>query len=332
MRQYDKAIGTTLDGLLEHQYKGRIHADFTPLPRADETGRGGASTGRFSSSNPNLQNIPIRVQEIGIPIRSCFVADPGCVWVKLDYASQEPRLTIHYAALMDLYKARAMVARFIEDPNTDLHLETALLMFGHSKETWEMLDKATRRNLRQRAKVINLALAYGAGGGNICRQLGLPVVRDSFINEAGREITYWRAGETGQRLLDQHYRAVPFIRELQKIAKAKADEVGMIRTILGRICRFKKYGDRFGRTHKALNSLIQGSAADQIKKALVILRRAGILLPLVVHDEGDLSVPKGGAQAFIADVERMMEDAVPLLLPVVAEAKVGRNWGDVSAD
>ena len=331
MRKYEKAIATTLDGMLKHVYRGRIHADFTPLRRVDETGSGGASTGRFSSSNPNLQNIPIRQPEIGLPIRACFVPDEGCDWGKLDYASQEPRLTIHYAALEGLKGAWAMVRRFRENPLTDLHLETALIMFGHTRETWEMLDKGQRRVLRQRAKVINLALAYGAGGGNIADQLGLPKVRASFEKD-GRVIRYWAAGPEAQKLLDRHAKAVPFMKKLQALAKERAEEHGRVRTILGRLSRFKSFGGgSFARTHKALNSLIQGSAADQMKMALVLLRREKICVPLSVHDEGDLSVPRGAA-AFIARVKQVMEEAVPLVLPVVAEVKLGANWAEVSGD
>jgi len=330
MRQYDKAIGTTLNGLLSHQYKGRIHADFNPLRRSDETGSGGASTGRFSSSNPNLQNIPIRVPEIGVPIRRCFIPEHDCDWAKLDYASQEPRLTIHFAATMDLFKAWEMVFRFRADPYTDLHLETALLMFGHTHETWAMLDRRERRNLRQRAKVINLALAYGAGGANICDQLGLPTVWDEFEKD-GKTIRYRKPGVTGEKLLQQHNKAVPFIRELQKIAKERASERGFVTTILGRRCRFRQFRGEYGRIHKALNSLIQGSAADQMKRALVLLRRQGILVPLSVHDEADISVPRG-ASAFIARIRQTMEEAVELLLPVIADVKLGDNWGAVSGD
>jgi DNA polymerase I-like protein with 3'-5' exonuclease and polymerase domains len=331
MRKYEKAIGTTLSGLQEHQYKGRIHADFTPLRRVDEIGSGGASTGRYSSSNPNLQNIPIRIPEIGIPIRSCFVPDEGCDWAKLDYASQEPRLTIHYAALLKLKGAAAMVKRFHLDPMTDLHLETALLMFGHTRATWEALDKAQRKVLRQRAKVINLALAYGAGGANIAGQLGLATEHRSF-EKNGQTISYVGAGPEAQALLDRHARAVPFMKSLQKIAKDRAEEQGYVTTIGGRRSRFKSFGrGEYSRTHKALNSVIQGSAADQMKQALVLLRREGIVVPLIVHDEGDLSVPRGAA-AYIARVKAVMEAAVPLLLPVVAEVKLGAHWGEVSAD
>jgi len=330
MRKYEKAIGTTLDGLLEHQYKGRIHADFTPLRRVDETGSGGASTGRYSSSNPNLQNIPNRIPEIGLPIRACFVPDEGCDWCKLDYASQEPRLTIHYAALENLKGAWEMVRRFRANPLTDLHLETALIMFGHTPETWEMLDKGQRRVLRQRAKVINLAIAYGAGGGNIADQLGLPKERKSFEKD-GKTIRYIGAGPEAQKLLDRHAKAVPFMKKLQALAKERAEEHGRVRTILGRWSRFKKFGGEYARTHKALNSLIQGSAADQMKMALVLLRREKILVPLSVHDEGDLSVPRG-ATTLISRVKQVMEEAVPLVLPVVAEVKLGDHWGAVSAD
>lgn len=336
MRKYEGAMSKTLRGMLRHQYRGRIHADFKPLPMSDETGAGGASSGRWSSSHINMQNIPIRIPEIGVPIRSCFIPEEGCEWAKLDYASQEPRLTIHYAYLMWSIDNRicrgalAMVERFRENPLTDLHLETALLMFGHTKETWAMLDAARRKMLRGRAKIINLAIAYGAGGGNIADQLGLPKERKSFEKD-GRTISYWAAGPEAQALLDKHLAGLPWLKELQKIAKARAEMMGYVLTILGRRVRFQQYGNEFARTHKALNSVIQGSAADQLKKAIVMLRRMNIIVPLIVHDEGDLSVLRGSTE-FIAKIKQVMEEAVPLSMPVIAELKMGADWGAVSAE
>lgn len=334
-RALDKAIGTFLESyIFGHEYRGRIHADFNPLRRSDERAQGGATGGRWSSQNPNLQNIPVRTA-IGLEIRKCFVPEIGEEWVKLDYASQEPRLLIHFADItrkdgQPLRGAAAMVARFNENPLTDLHLQTALLMFRHTPETWEMLDKVLRKALRGRSKTINLAIAYGAGGGNICDQLGLPTVMRSF-EKGGRKISYRAAGEEGQALLDRHYEAMPFLRELQKIAKGRAEDRGLVRTILGRIIRFAVVGGALARPHKALNAVVQGSAADMMKLAQVALRRAGVPLLVAVHDEADLSVPRG-ADAYIAKVKRIMEEALTLRVPVVAEAKTAANWGDVSAE
>lgn len=330
-RKFDRAVGTFIDSyLIGHQYNGRIYADFNPMPRRDEQSAGGTTSGRFSSNNPNLQNIPVRIPEIGLPIRSCFVPDGGD-WAKLDYASQEPRLTIHYAALMKLRGAWAMVERFRRDPMTDLHLETALLMFGHTVETWEMLDKRERKALRGRAKVINLAIAYGAGGANIAGQLGLPAEMKVIIGRNNQPVRIRVAGPEAQKLLNRHMRAVPFLKELQQIAKERAETQGFIRTILGRNVHFRQFGGEYARTYKALNALIQGSAADQMKMALVLLRRAGIKVQLTVHDEADLSVPRG-ADAFISKIKGIMEEAVELLLPVVAEVKLGAHWGETSVD
>lgn len=334
-RSLDKAIGTFLESyIFGHEYKGRIHADFNSLRRSDERGTGGATGGRWSSQNPNMQNIPVRTA-IGIEVRKCFVSEVGEEWVKLDYASQEPRLLIHFADITrkngrPLRGAAAMVARFNENPMLDLHLQTALLMFGHTPETWEMLDKAMRKALRGRSKTINLAIAYGAGGGNICDQLGLPTVMKSF-DKGGRKISYRAAGDEGQVLLDKHFEAVPFLRQLQKIAKERAEDKMMVRTILGRIIRFAMLHGALARPHKALNAVVQGSAADQMKLAQVALRRAGVPLLVAVHDEADMSAPRG-ADAYIAKVKAIMEGVLPLRVPVIAEAKTAANWGDVSMD
>jgi DNA polymerase I len=332
MRRYDKAIGTFIDSyFLKNVWRGRIHADFNPLRYTDDRGsQGGTVSGRFSSNNPNMQNLPVRQPEIGIPLRACFRPEPGEDWAKLDYASQEPRLTIHYAALLELRGAQAMIDRFHRDPMTDLHLETALLMFGHTRETWGLLTAARRKELRARAKIINLAIAYGAGGGNIADQLGLPKIKKQFDKD-GSTIKYWAAGPEAQKLLDAHAAGVPFLKDLQAIAKTRAEQKGYVRTILDRVLRFKQFGGRYARSHKALNSIIQGSAADQMKMALVLLRREKIPILLTVHDEADASVPRE-APAYIARIKQIMEEAVPLLLPVVAEVKIKANWGLVSVD
>ncbi|MFA5901735.1 MAG: DNA polymerase [Hyphomicrobium sp.] len=334
-RELDKAVGTFIESyLFGHEYRGRIHADFNPLRRADEKGSGGATGGRWASQNPNLQNIPVRTK-IGLEVRKCFVAEAGEMWAKFDYASQEPRLLIHFADItrlkgQPLKGAADMVRRFQENPLTDLHLQTALLMFGYTPETWEMLDKAMRKALRGRSKTINLAIAYGAGGGNICDQLGLPTVMKSFTKD-GRTITYRAAGPEGQALLDRHFKAMPFLKQLQEIAKDRAEDKHMIRTISGRIIRFQSFGGQLLRPHKALNAVVQGSAADQMKAAQVAFRKEKIPLLVAVHDEGDFSVPRG-ADAYIARIKAIMEDVLPLRVPVVAEVKIGGNWGDVSVD
>jgi len=315
-RKYDKAIGTFLDGYIEKFVVGdRIHAEFHPTRRprsgADDSNDAlrGTTSNRWSSSNPNLQNIPIRDPDIGPDIRSCFIADEGTRWCKLDWASQEPRFTVHYAALVHMTGAAAMVSRFQADPMTDLHGETAALM-----------------NVpRQNAKTINLAIAYGAGSANIAQQLGLRTKH--ITTRDGRLVEV--AGEEAQALIDLHARSMPFLSGLQAMVKSVAESRGFIKLFTGRRMHFKRgYAGKYERTHKALNALIQGSAAEQMKIALVELRHAGIPVNLTVHDEADLMLPAGAeGDKRLAQAKQIMESCVKLQVPVVAEHKIGADWG-----
>ncbi len=337
-RRYDKAIGTFFQGyIFGCEVKGRIHADFHPLRRSNDDNDGGNGTisGRFASSDPNLQNIPARDPEIRDAVRGCFIPEEGEQWVKLDYASQEPRLTIHFACLSyDSKKAAKwrpelegcydMADRFRRDPNTDLHGETTKRMFGivESDARWG--------EYRKKAKAINLGLAYGMGGAKLCRQLGLPTEWKEFTKN-GRTVRYEAAGPEGQRLLDLHRASTPFIRGLQKMTQEMADTRGFIRTIGGRVCHFEKSGGEYLWTYAACNRLIQGSAADQMKMALVAIRREKIPLLVTVHDESDMSAPRGEAgERLKAQVKEIMENVIHLKVPVVAEVTTGENWADAA--
>jgi len=317
-RKYEKARGTFVESLGNYIYRGRIHAEFHSTRNSTNNDGEyfgddsiyGAGSGRWASSHPNLQNIPARDPEIGSAVRSCFVPEDGERWLKLDYASQEPRLTLHFAHLARQEGAWEMVRRFNDEPMTDLHGECAALM----------------NVSRSHAKTINLAIAYGQQGAAFCRSLGLPT---KMIVERGKDIEV--AGEEGQALLDKHFAAVPFIRGVFDLAKRTASRRGYVKTLSGRRIRFEKNsGGWYTRTHKALNGVVQGSAADQMKMACVALRAEGLLPSLIVHDEADSSIPQGYAGEVI--VERMveiMESVVQLSVPFVVDAKTGDSWGDL---
>lgn len=313
-RKYEKAVNTFFRGyLLGSSVRGRIHADFNPLKRTDTDGNGGAkgtSTGRWSCTDPNLQNVPTRDEEIGPAVRECFEAEEEEQWGKLDFSAQEPRLGVHFAERLGLRGAREMGDRFRRDPRTDLHRETATLM------TVE----------RQPAKIINLAIWYGAAGAEISRRLGLPTEFKRLDNGDVIEV----AGPEATRLIRRHHQNMPFVKGLQKAAKEAADRRGWVRTIGGRRCRFQRRGDEYSRTYKACNSLLQGSAADQMKRAQVNMRREGILPLIVIHDDSNLSIPMGGAgDRLVSRVKEIMETAVTLTIPVIADVKIGRNWAEV---
>lgn len=321
-RKYQKAAGTFIENaILGHQERGRIHAQFNQL-RSDD---GGTVTGRFSSSDPNLQQVPARDEELGPEIRGCFLPEEGDQWGACDYSSQEPRLTVYWAAKARVPGGREAAQQYMENPDLDYHQMTADLC-GIT---------------RKAAKTINLGLAYGMGGGKLCRSLGLPSVMktitywDSYVRgEVTKDIE--KAGPEGEELLNRYHEAVPFIKGLADVATAQGNKNGYIRTLLGRRCRFTRIVNRYNResfdaTHKALNKLIQSSAADQMKMAMLTLYESGEVPLLTVHDELGFSVKD---EAHAKRLSQVMIDAIPLkiddelFVPNKVDVELGKSWGD----
>lgn len=306
-RKFNKARTTFIEKMIsEHSYNGRIHAEAHPL-RNDS---GGTVSGRFSYSNPNLQQVPARDPEIGNLIRSIFIPEEGCQWGVFDYSQQEPRLTVHYANQLGLIGAEDAVNAY-RDKNADFHQIVA--------------DMA--KIPRKQAKNINLGLSYGMGKEKLIRELGL-------------------GDAEAQTLLAQYHEKVPFIRGIQDHCTRVALDRGYIRTLAGRRCHFDlwehkydksvplpleeakiKYGDTLKRsfTYKALNRLIQGSAADMTKLAMLGLWEEGIVPHVQVHDEVDISI-EDNEQA--TKVSRIMENCVELAVPLVVDTELGPNWGE----
>ena len=307
-REYQKARGTFIETILKHQKNGRIHAELHPL-RSDD---GGTVTGRFSYSNPNLQQIPARHPEIGPLIRSLFLPEEGTLWGAFDYSSQEPRIVVHYSKLMGFKGANTFAEQYNVDPRTDFHQMAADIVGVPRKQ----------------AKDINLGLFYGMGSKKLAASLGLEI-------------------DDANDLFATYHSSVPFVRELSNYAINRASSKGVIRTVLGRRCRFDKweptkYGSwkpmnyqeaynehgpaiRRAFTYKALNKLIQGSAADQTKAAMVALAEEGILPMIQVHDELDVSVESEDQAKKITEI---METCVKLEVPSVVDAEFGPNWGE----
>ncbi len=305
-REINKAHTTFIDTILKHSHKGRIHADINQL-RSDN---GGTVTGRFSYSNPNLQQIPARNKDLGPMIRSLFIPEEGHTWGCFDYSQQEPRLVVHYAALDNLYGVSDVIEAY-KDGEADFHQIVA-----------EMADIP-----RSQAKTINLGLFYGMGKNKLQAELG--------INE-----------DKAKDLFKQYHNRVPFVKTLMDSVMRKAADNGRIRTWLGRRCRFNLWepnqygihkalphdaalaehgpGIRRAYTYKALNKLIQGSAADMTKKAMVELHKEGIIPHIQVHDELDISV-KGNADK----IKEIMESAVELEVPNKVDYESGPNWGNI---
>ena len=307
-REINKAHTTFIDTILKHSYKGRIHAEINQL-RSDI---GGTVTGRFSYSNPNLQQIPARNKELGPAIRSLFIPEEGCKWGVFDYSQQEPRLLVHYAGLQNLYGVGDVLDAY-NDSNVDFHQIVA-----------DMADIP-----RSQAKTINLGLFYGMGKNKLQAELG--------INK-----------EKADELFRQYHSRVPFVKQLMDNVSSRAQDRGQIRTLLGRLCRFHLWepnqfgmhkamthedalmehgpGIRRAYTYKALNRLIQGSAADMTKKAMLELYKEGITPHIQVHDELDISVES----AEHADkIKQIMEGAVTLEVPNKVDYESGTNWGNI---
>ena len=307
-REINKAHTTFIDTIIKHTHKGRIHAEINQL-RSDS---GGTVTGRFSYANPNLQQIPARNKELGPQIRSLFIPEEGMKWGVFDYSQQEPRLVVHYAALQNLYGVGDVLDAY-NDSNVDFHQIVA-----------DMAEIP-----RSQAKTINLGLFYGMGKNKLQAELG--------INK-----------EKADGLFRQYHSRVPFVKQLMDNVSSRAQNRGQIRTLLGRLCRFHLWepnqfgihkplphadaltehgpGIKRAYTYKALNRLIQGSAADMTKKAMVELHKEGITPHIQVHDELDISVVNPLEAAKIKDI---MESAVELEVPNKVDYESGPNWGTI---
>ena len=333
IREYNKANTTFVDTILNHQYNGRIHCQFNQL-RSDE---GGTVSGRFSSSNPNLQQVPSRHPEIKSLIRGLFIPEEGCRWGSFDYSAQEPRWMMHYASLTpatrDNEKVVEIVAQYQKD-DLDFHQLVADIA-------------GVERNL---AKTINLGIMYGMGIGKLAQTLG-----DIPFKEA-------------KTLRNEYDEKVPFIRALASAVMEAASSRSEVRTMLGRKCRFPmrelkgysktmkkpisaekleerwqdilntpeesrddnwqsmnpvKYQVAF--VYKALNRLIQASAADQTKQAMSDCMGNGHWPMLTVHDELCFSIE---SDEQVAEIKDLMENCAPgLTIPSKVDVGLGDNWG-----
>ncbi len=305
-REINKSHTTFIDTILKHQHKGRIHAEINQI-RSDS---GGTVTGRFSYNNPNLQQIPARNKELGPRIRSLFIPEEGCQWGCFDYSQQEPRLVTHYASLDGLYGVDEVLNAY-NDGEADFHQIVS--------------DMANIP--RDQAKTINLGLFYGMGKNKLQAELGV-------------------SKENAEDLFRTYHDKVPFVKMLMESVMRRAQDKGRVRTLLGRRCRFNLWepnqfgihkalpheealaehgpGIKRAFTYKALNKLIQGSAADMTKKAMVDLYKEGIIPHIQVHDELDISVNNNADK-----IKEIMESAVELEVPNKVDYESGPNWGTI---
>ena len=307
-REINKAHTTFIDTILKHTHKGRIFAEINQL-RGDN---GGTVTGRFSYANPNLQQIPARNKDLGPRIRALFLPEEAHHWGCFDYNQQEPRLVVHYATLQNLYGANDVTEAY-KKGSADFHT----------------IVSEMAKIPRLQAKTINLGLFYGMGKAKLQAELGV-------------------SKEKADELFRLYHGRVPFVKALMDATMKRAQDSGKIRTLLGRLCRFhlwepnqfgihktlpheealREHGPGIKRafTYKALNKLIQGSAADMTKKAMIDLYKEGIIPHIQVHDELDISVKDDKQAKQIVDI---MESAVTLEIPNKVDYEFGKNWGTI---
>ena len=360
-READKAVNTFIEGLKGYIHNGRIHADINQI-RSDQ---GGTVTGRFSMSNPNLQQIPAKGY-MGKKMRELFIPEDGHKWGSFDYSQQEPRIVVHYAIKHKLSETKELGDKF-NNNKADFHKIVA-----------EMANIP-----REQAKTINLGLFYGMGKGKLQQELHLDKAQ-------------------AKKLFDTYHEKVPFVKELSDNLIYFAKDNKLIFTLEDRFCRFDKYENVNKRwdnnerkfkewdpeakeiknkdgtisyqgewitprlltkeqadkefkklfnskskkkieehtekqreqyftnyftaafTYKALNRLIQGSAADMTKKAMVLLYEKGIVPHIQIHDELCLSIDSEQKASIIKET---MEKAIILLIPNKVNCKKGKNWG-----
>lgn len=316
-------------GILNREQNGIIKCDFFPLKTDNEWGsENGAGTGRLSSANPNLQQVPIRNEEWGNRIRDLFIPmSDAYEWVKFDYSQQEVRIMVHYACLLNLPGADKVAKIYVEDPDADFYLMAQKICndLGHDIS-------------RSQCKTFVLGKQYGMGKAKTALKLGMT------------------AADT-DKLRNAFDKAIPFVKMMADYCKNVATDRGYIKTISGRRIYFNHWvpakfsreyfkplryaealeafeGESLTRanTFRALNYLIQGSAADMIKVAMnAVYYKLGIVPYLSVHDELDVPVFKNRPESklLIQSIKEEMENTFKLEVPLICDVEIGDSWGTV---
>lgn len=321
VRRVEKLRSTFVESyILDSHVDSMVYGQFHLL-RSDS---GGTRSGRFSSSTPNLQNIPARDEELAPLVRGLFIPDEGHKqWRRYDASQIEYRGLVHFAQGPGADEARQ---RYINDPKTDYH-QFAI----------DMIYEITKYRLsRKPAKNINFGFIYGMGMEKLRQTLGL-------------------SRDAAKELFEAYHKALPYVKATMDATMEEAQQTGVITTVLGRRSRFELFEPRgfdpdavalpiqqairhYGvvqraHTHKALNRRLQGSAADVMKYGMWRCWEDGIFqetgVPrLTVHDELDFSDPGGRDEAFQA-MQHTLETALPLRVPVRYDHEIGPNWGEL---
>jgi len=316
-RTADKLRSTFIDTIKNYVVNGKIHADINQL-KGDQ---GGTLTGRLSYARPNLQQLP-NYNEYGEGIRSLFLPNSKKErWGCFDYSQQEPRLVVHYALRTPGITGISEIAEAYKAKNSTADFHQLVAKIAHIE--------------RREAKTINLGLFYGMGQAKLQTQLGI----NSEVE--------------AKALISKYHLKVPFVKQLMNSVMDRAQDSGQIRTMGGRLCRFNKWEPKDwdrrelydtweeasrenGRgnvkrafTYKALNRLIQGSAADMTKKAMIKLFNENIIPLTQLHDELNISIE---SPEQVDKVIKIMEEAFPLEIPNKVDYEDGENWGSINKE
>jgi DNA polymerase-1 len=299
-RTLHKLKSTYVDALplLVHPGTGRLHTSFNQAV---------AATGRLSSSEPNLQNIPIRT-ELGREIRAAFVAAPGHVLISADYSQIELRVLAHLAEEDTLIEAFRL--------GEDIHERTARKVFGEA-------SSLGAHELRRRAKIVNYALLYGKTAFTLAKDIGVPI-------------------DAAQAVIDAYFAGFPRVRGFIDRTLEEARRTGEVRTMFGRRRLVPELNSRNGQVRAAaeraaVNMPIQGTAADILKRAMIDLHAAlaatdlRARMILTVHDELVFECPRDTAEAAAAIIRQRMEHAVAMAVPLTVDVGVAANWRDAKA-
>lgn len=307
-KKFDQAADKFLAGYIgDSIVDGRVHGEIHQLRDGD----GGTKSYRLSMSNPPLQQMPANDQDIGKEIREVFLPEEGAEWIVGDYSQQEPRFTVHYAAALGVIGWEKAVQYYTENPSADYH---------------QMVSDMTGFP-RHKAKILNLSMAYGLGLPNLALRLGI-------------------SEDEAKQTMDHYHGELPFVRGVSRICQNKVQASGFIKLIDGARCRFELfrpkddwYGPAFpweiaqkkwpgqalarADARKAMNRLIQGSAARQTKKAMLDCYHAGYLPMLQMHDDLSFS----GIEEWLQPIRDLMINAIPLRVPMKVDLEIGPSWG-----
>lgn len=271
--------------IIDASVNGRLYPNY----RQTTSDYGGTKWGRLSSSNPNFQQFPARDSELATMVRGLLIADPGEIWAVFDYSQQEPRIMVDYAYKCGMKGAAEVLADYINNPSADYH-----------QMTTDMVNRVSNKNFdRKIIKQINLAISYGMGKLLLSQKLGLSM-------------------EQTLEVLKAYNSTLPYVKELTNMACGIAKKRGFVKTRLGRRARFPKGGE-----HVAINRIVQGTAADMVKMALVKLYKAGYTPCGTIHDEIDFSIPK----STIPHIRDIMLDAMEFDVPHKVDIELGPDWG-----